>query len=84
MKQLPRPSPIKQARKFCLRCCCGNLKTIRFCCDLDCPLWFLRFGTYPTIYVKQKGKDNAKLFDKDNFKAGSRYDPAKCVEDMEL
>jgi len=84
MKKFPRPSALKQIRKFCLDCCCGSYKTIQFCCCLDCPLWFLRFGTFPETYAKRKGKEYAQLFDKENFKTGARYDPAQYVDDIKL
>ena len=75
---------MKQARKFCVDCCCGSIKSIRLCCDVDCPLWFLRFGTFPATYVRRNGKEYVQLFDKENFKAGARYDSAQCVEEMRL
>lgn len=84
IKKLPQPSAIKQIRKFCLDCCSEEVKTIQFCCSVDCPLWYLRFGTFPSTYVRRRGKKVAGLFDKDNFKKGAKYDPEQCVEDIEL
>ena len=84
MKKLPRPSPLKQIRKFCVDCCGGSYKTVMCCGSLDCSLWYLRFGTFPETYVKRKGKEYAGLFDKENFKPGAKYDPAQYVEDIKL
>jgi len=84
MTRLPRPSAIKQIRKFCVDCCGGQFRTIQFCASLDCALWYLRFGTFPSTYVRKKGKGCAALFNKDNFKKGAKYDPEQCVEDIEL
>ena len=82
--RLPRPSPLKQIRKFCVDCTGGQIKTIQFCCSLDCPLWYLRFGTFPSTYIKRRGKKVTHLFNKEYFKPGAKYDPAQCVEDIEL
>ena len=82
--KVPRPSAIRQIRKFCVDCTCEGIKTIQFCCSLDCPLWFLRFGTFPETYIKRRGKEYAGLFDKRNFEPGGKYDPEQNVEDIKL
>ena len=53
-------SPMKAVRAKCLDCCCGSLKSVRFCpCDgvhgSDCPLWPLRFGMRPATAAAKYG-----------------------------
>lgn len=84
MARLPRPSPLRQIRKFCIDCCGESPKAIQFCCSLDCALWYLRFGKYPTAYVKLSGNKFKGLFDQSNFKSGKKYDPEQEVEDIRL
>jgi hypothetical protein len=84
LKRLPRPSAIKQIRKFCVDCCQGSIKTIQFCAAVDCALWNLRFGTFPATYVKRYGNKVRKLFDKENFKKGGKYSSDQYVEDIRL
>lgn len=81
---IPKQSPLKQIRKQCLDCCCGSVKTARFCHSTDCPLWYLRFGKFPTTVIKAKEKEWEQLFDKENFKKGSKFSPEKEVEEYKL
>ena len=73
--KIPRQSPLKQIRKQCLECCCGSVKTIRFCHSTDCPLWYLRFGKFPKTVLREQGRKYEQLFDKDNFKNGAKFLP---------
>jgi len=73
--KIPRLSPLKQIRKQCLDCCCGSVKTIRFCHSIDCPLWYLRFGKFPKTVLREQGRKYEQLFDKDNFKNGAKFLP---------
>ena len=82
--RLPRPSPLKQIRRFCLDCCGGSTKSIRFCHSVDCTLWYLRFGKYPRTFVREKGKKSEQLFDLNNFKKGAKFSPDLEIEDYEL
>jgi hypothetical protein len=82
--RLPRPSPLKQIRKFCLDCCGGSTKSVRFCHSVDCSLWFLRFGRYPGTFVRENGKKSKQLFDKDNFKKGAKFSPDLEIEEYKL
>jgi hypothetical protein len=82
--KLPKQSPLKQIRKQCIDCCCGCLKTIRFCCSTNCPLWYLRFGKHPETVIRENGKRYLPLFDKNNFKVGARFCPNKVVTSYEL
>lgn len=71
--KIPRLSPLKQIRKQCLDCCCGSVKTIRFCHSIDCPLWYLRFGKFPKTVLREQGRKSEQLFNKDNFKNGAKF-----------
>jgi len=82
--KIPRQLPLKQIRKQCIDCCCGSIKTIRFCHSTDCPLWYLRFGRFPKTIIRTKGKDWEQLLNKENFKIGARYSPDIEVEEYEL
>ena len=84
MAKLPRPSPLRQIRKFCIDCCGKSTKTLQFCCSLDCPLWHLRFGKFPATYINQRSNKHAGLFNRNNFKSGKKYDPEQEVGDIRL
>ena len=60
------------------------MKSIRFCHSVDCPNWFLRFGMYPTAFVKANGKKSKQLFDKNNFLKGAKFSPDLEIEEYEL
>jgi hypothetical protein len=49
---------LKQIRRKCLDCCCGQRKEVRLCASANCPLWSLRFGRDP----KPARSDGAKNF----------------------
>ena len=82
--KIPRQLPLKQIRKQCLDCCCGAIKTIRFCHSIDCSLWYLRLGKFPKTVIKAKGKEWKQLFDKENFKIGAKFSPEIEVEKYKL
>lgn len=82
--KIPKQSPLKQIRKQCLECCCGSVKTIRFCHSIDCPLWYLRFGKFPKTVLREHGRKSEQLFDKDNFKNGAKFLPDKEISSYEL
>jgi len=82
--KIPRQLPLKQIRKQCLDCCCGSIKTIRFCHSIDCFLWYLRFGKFPKTVIRKKGKNWVQLFDKRNFEVGGKFSPDKEVGEYRL
>ncbi len=82
--KIPRQLPLKQIRKQCLDCCSDSTKSIRFCASTECPLWYLRFGRFPKTVIRTKGKKWEQLFDKENFKKGSKFLPEKEVEEYKL
>jgi len=45
----------------------GYYGGVESCNDLDCPLWFLRFGSAPDVYIRQHGRKTASLFNPRNF-----------------
>jgi len=77
-------NPLVAIRKQCLQCTQWHTKTITFCASVNCPLWPLRFGKQPKDYIAENGKEYEKLFDKEEFQEGGRYDPAIPVEDMKV
>jgi len=81
--KLPSLNPIQQIRRFCVECC-ENHAQIMFCASVDCSLWYLRFGMLPKAFAREKGEKYARLFDKENFNKGRRYNPDKLSEDMEV
>jgi len=82
--RIPRPSPLKQIRRFCLDCCGGRTKSVRFCHSTDCALWYLRFGKYPGTFVKGNGKKFKNLFDKNKFVKGAKFSPDLEISKYEL
>ena len=44
---LPLRTLAEAARAKCLDCCGGQLREVRFCMALTCPLWPFRMGTDP-------------------------------------
>lgn len=40
-------TPIKAIRAKCIDCCCGNLKEVRLCTTILCPLHEYRMGHRP-------------------------------------
>ena len=44
---LPPRTLAEAARAKCLDCCGGQLREVRFCMALACPLWPFRMGTDP-------------------------------------
>ena len=82
--KLPRPSPLKQVRKFCLECHRGSTKSVRYCHSTDCSLWYLRFGKYPGTFVRGNGKKSAQLFDKNHFIKGAKFSPDLETSEYEI
>lgn len=83
MKTL-RLSPLKLIRKSCVHCCGGYLKSVRFCCDTECALWYLRFGKFPRTYVRENGKKTEQLFNPKNFEIGGKFSPDMVESDYKL
>jgi hypothetical protein len=81
---IPRPSPLKKVREFCVLCHGGHLKSVQFCSDTECALWFLRFGFYPASYVKARSPKYRELFDKKNFQKGGKFSPDIVVSEHKL
>lgn len=40
-------TPLKAIRAYCLECCCGQPKEVRFCESENCSLWRYRMGKRP-------------------------------------
>jgi len=82
--KIPRQLPLKQIRKNCIDCCCGQVKAIRFCSSTECQLWCLRFGKFPRTVLKAQGKEWEQLFDKGNFEKGGKFSPEKEIDEYRL
>ena len=82
--KIPRLSPLRLIRKFCLECLGRSTKSVRFCQSIDCPVWYLRFGRFPKTVVRTNGKEWEQLFDKENFKIGAKFSPDIDVEEYKL
>ncbi len=82
--KIPKQSPLKQIRKQCSECCGGSAKSIRFCSDCTCPLWYLRFGKFPKTYIRELGKSAEQLFDHKNFKKDAIFCPDKDESSWKL
>ena len=82
--RLPSPNQIQQIRRNCLDCVGNQASSVMFCFSVDCQLWYLRFGKKPKSVVREKGKDYAGLFDKDNFREGGKYDAHTVVNDLRV
>ena len=82
--KIPKQSPLKQIRKQCRECCGGSTKSIRFCSDCTCPLWYLRFGMFPKTYIRENGKRAEQLFDPDSFKSCAEFNPDKLELENKL
>jgi len=81
--KFPSQSPMKQIRKFCVDCT-KTRRDIQFCFSVDCALWFLRFGKLPQAHVRSMGKNHARVFDRNNFGVGKRYDSDTEIELLKL
>ena len=44
---IPKYTPIRAMRKYCLECGGGSVKDVRFCDVKKCPLYVYRFGKRP-------------------------------------
>jgi len=82
--KIPRLSPMKQIRKFCIYCCGGYRKSVLFCSDTECPLWYLRLGTKPQSVINRNGKKYVDVFNPENFKEGAKFCPHKEVSSFKL
>ena len=58
---LPSPTPTEAARAKCLDCCGGQLREVRFCLALTCPLWPFRMGTDPFRGRRGRSPENGSL-----------------------
>ena len=50
-------SPLRSIRAKCLDCCCGSVKTVKYCSALSCDLWYYRFGLRPSTAKQKYGKE---------------------------
>lgn len=75
--RIPKQSPLKQVRKFCLQCCGGNRANVLFCYDTKCPLWYFRLGMSPKRAINQNGKRYEQIFNPENFNIGAKFSPDK-------
>ena len=80
--KIPHQSPLRQIRHFCLACHYNQPSEVRFCSDPGCALWFLRFGRSPKRVIKEQGSQAEKLFEPENFRKGSKFDPDKEVRSL--
>lgn len=81
--KIPRQSPLKQIRKFCLDCFCGQPKEVRFCTDPTCAHWYLRFGKSPQSVIRIEGKEAERLFDPSNFGKGAVFGSEKYASSLQ-
>jgi hypothetical protein len=58
---LPLRTLAEAARAKCLDCCGGQLREVRFCLALTCPLWPFRMGTDPFRGTRGRGPENGRL-----------------------
>src|SRR3954466_15969501 len=58
---LPFRTLAEAARAKCLDCCGGQLREVRFCLALTCPLWPFRMGTDPFRGRRGRGPENGSL-----------------------
>lgn len=79
----PKLFALKQIRKSCLECSGNQTKQVLFCQIIDCPLWYLRFGTYPRTKIKQD-KRYEKLLNPTNFIKDGIYGPEYDVEELSM
>jgi hypothetical protein len=58
---LPSRTLAEAARAKCLDCCGEQLREVRFCLALTCPLWPFRMGTDPFRGMRGRGPENGSL-----------------------
>ena len=75
---------LKRIREFCLGCCGGSPKEVRFCALTDCELWPVRFGSKPKAAIRRLGKNGKALLDESNFQDGGKFSPDKSISEMDL
>jgi hypothetical protein len=73
----------KSIRRFCLDCCGGGPKDVKFCPSTTCELWPARFGCSPKAATRRLGSDGKALLDESNFQEGSTFGPDKSLPDKE-
>lgn len=58
MKNNKKPlTPVSAIRKYCISCCCGQLKEVKICNLPDCELYPFRMGKNPNRGNKQKNNE---------------------------
>jgi hypothetical protein len=60
---MPKLTPLKAIRGFCLECAGGSHVEVRNCSDKECNLWTFRFGMSIMRYDKKKRWENQKKTD---------------------
>lgn len=78
---IPKHIMSKQVRLKCLDCSENSFDYVKFCSTLGCPLWFLRFGTYPKTYIRRHGEKAKLLFDEESFKDGKIFGSRKTTNE---
>jgi uncharacterized Fe-S cluster-containing radical SAM superfamily enzyme len=68
-------TPIKAIRAKCLDCTCGQLKEIRFCTIINCPLYPYRMGRRPD----KATVDTLKEFYSENLEPTKGFSPKKGI-----
>jgi hypothetical protein len=58
---LPSRTLAEAARAKCLDCCGGQLREVRFCMALACPLWPFRMGIDPFRGTRGRGPETGSL-----------------------
>jgi len=83
--KIPKQSPLKQIRKLCVDFCMnGHKKSVLFCSDTECPLWYLRLGMQPNRAINQNGRRYKEVFEPENFKKEAKFDPDEGVSTFKI
>jgi len=82
--EIPKLSPLKQIRIFCLYCMNEHRKDVLFCRDTNCPFWFLRLGMNPKRAINQNGKRYEEVFKPENFEKGAKFSPDKETSSLKV
>lgn len=79
--KIKNPHPLKQIRKFCLECHGGYKDSVKFCMAVECPLWFLRFGSAPKTVITNNNQEQM-LLDPNAFGADKFFDSEDYVHEQ--
>lgn len=82
--KVPKQSPLKQIRKFCLACVGESRKSILCCCDTGCSLWYLRLGKHPRTAIRESRGRYGEIFKKENFEEEAIFCPHKHISEYRI